>query len=527
MDARETRLPSLIQALLDPIAYPQPTSAVSLIQTHVSYILLTDDFTYKVKKPLNLGFLDFSSLERRSYFCQREVALNRRLCQDLYLGVVPVVEQSGRIVVGGAGEPIEWAVKMRRLPEDRLLTSLLASGTVESDDLVRVAHRLASFYGAAATGPGIDSYGEPDQIQVNTDENFAQLRPFLGKTMKTAQYDVIRRFTESFLRERGDLFAQRIVGHRIRDCHGDLHAGSICFGDDLYIFDCIEFNDRFRYQDALADVAFLAMDLERYGRADLAWHFVNAYRRAAADNAPDGLLGFYKCYRAMVRAKVESYKLNESDFRADEKSSAIAAARGYVDLAFTYAGGMPRPILLATGGLMGSGKTTLAREIAQHFAVVHLSSDMTRKRLAGLGPTEHRLEDFGQGLYSEEFTDNTYAALCDEAEEWLGRGVSVIVDATFSTRRERDRLRDVADRARVPLLLIECVASDDVIRARLARRAHHPGEASDGRLEIFERHRRAFQPFAELPDEQHLTVETTTNPDSLVEVIRQRLMGLS
>lgn len=340
-------LPRLVQDLLEPAAYPHPATDVRLIQTHISYVFLAGDYAYKVKKAIDLGFLDYSTLKRRAYFCRREVELNRRLCPDLYLGVAPIsqTETGARIGREGEtvdGEPVEWCVVMRRLPEDRLLSHLLETGEVTAAQIAAVARELATFHSQAATGGEIDQYGDPARIRVNADENFHQLQPYIDRTITADELARIQNYTDGFLAQNATLFARRIREGRIRDCHGDVHASSVCLTDDVLIFDGIEFNDRFRYGDVAGEVAFLAMDLVYYGRLDLAGTLVSAYRAASGDPLPADLLTFYACYRATVRAKVEGFKLDQDEVSAAEKLTAREAAQAYAKLADTFSSGIPR-----------------------------------------------------------------------------------------------------------------------------------------------------------------------------------------
>ena len=329
-------LPELVQALLDPKAYPDPPQKVELAQTQMSFIFLADDYVYKVKKPVDLGYLDYTTLEKRRFYCQREVELNRRLCPDAYLGVLPVTRHRGHISLGGQGRAVEYAVKMRRLPQEAMMNVLLANGRVSSEMLAGVAAKLAEFHQQAETNATIGTFGGLDAITVNTEENFSQTEKYIGRTISREQYRRIRDYTNRFVKENASLFRRRIADGRIRDCHGDLHAAHICFCDGICIYDCIEFNDRFRYGDVASEVAFLAMDLDRYGRADLSGDFVNAYVARSQDRELLALLDFYKCYRAYVRGKVESFKLDDPHISPEEKTEVLTVARHYFELAESY-----------------------------------------------------------------------------------------------------------------------------------------------------------------------------------------------
>jgi len=330
------QLPEMVQALLDPKAYPDATQGVELAQTQMSFVFLTDKYVYKVKKPVNLGYLDYTTPERRHFYCQREVELNRRLCPDAYLAVVPVTQDKGNILIGGQGEVIEYAVKMRRLPREAMMDVLLASNQVSLEMVGRVARRLAEFHQEAETDANISIFGNLDTIIQNTDENFTQTEKYIGNTITRDRYQHIKAYTESFIRGNILLFHKRLAGGRIRDCHGDLHAAHICFSNGICIYDCIEFNDRFRYCDVASEVAFLAMDLDHYGRADLSRSFVTAYVSKSRDKELSQLLSFYKCYRAYVRGKVESFKLDDPHISDEEKTRVLAVAKSYFELAESY-----------------------------------------------------------------------------------------------------------------------------------------------------------------------------------------------
>ena len=331
--------PALVQALLTSQVYPHRPASIDMVQTQMSFVFLTGDYVYKVKKPVNLGYLDYTTLEKRLHFCRQEVTLNRRLCPDVYLDVVPIVDHNGAILVEREGEIIEYAVKMRQLPLDRTMDNLLKAGRVSADMLGRVARKLAAFHEKAESSQVIARFGDVDTIVVNTDENFTQTEKYIGTTISQNAYDAIKSYTEGFIRENAPLFRQRMADSRIRDCHGDLHAAHVCFTDDICIFDCIEFNDRFRYSDVANEVAFLAMDLDQHGRPDLSGEFVEAYVEASGDSHLLRLLGFYKCYRAYVRGKVESFKLDDPLIPAEDKGRIQDVARRYFELARSYIAG--------------------------------------------------------------------------------------------------------------------------------------------------------------------------------------------
>jgi len=330
------QLPELVKALLDPKAYPHTPQRVELAQTQMSFVFLTEDYVYKVKKPVNLGYLDYTTLDRRSFYCQREVELNRRLCPDIYLGVVPIAREKGDILVDGQGEVIEYAVKMRRLPQEGMMDVLLAQNQVSPEMVSRVARILAEFHQKAETNASINAFGDIDAITQNADENFTQTEKYIGNTIPQEKYQRIKDYTDGFMEKNAPLFHKRIAEGRIRDCHGDLHAAHICFSNDIRIYDCIEFNDRFRYCDVASEVAFLAMDLDHYGQADLSRSFVNAYVAQSQDEELVELLNFYKCYRAYVRGKVESFKLDDPHITQEEKTRVLAIAKRYFELAESY-----------------------------------------------------------------------------------------------------------------------------------------------------------------------------------------------
>jgi len=329
-------LPFEIKALLDPGAYPHRPLKVELVQTQMSLLLLTGDYAYKVKKPVDLGYLDYTTLEKRHHFCHKELELNRRLCADAYLAVVSITEEDGGLCVEGQGMALEYAVKMRQLPRERMLDVLLQRSAVTDGMIEAIARRLAAFHHSARTDPEIASFGGLDVVRQNCEENFTQSEKYIGTSLTSGQYHTIRQYTDSYVNSNAALFHKRAEEGRIRDCHGDLHAAHVCFTDGICIYDCIEFNDRFRYADVASEIAFLAMDLDRYGQTGLSQHLVDCYVGLSSDEELTDILNFYKCYRAYVRGKVESFKLDDPHIPDEEKAKVLIAARRYFELAESY-----------------------------------------------------------------------------------------------------------------------------------------------------------------------------------------------
>lgn len=327
----------LIAALMDPAAYPEPTGRVALIQTHISWVFITDDFAYKAKKPVDLGFLNFTTLRRRHHYLQEELVLNRRLCPEIYLEVLPITAEGDRVRVGGRGHPLEYILKMVRMPQERMMDEVADRGELRRAHVDRIIDRLVPFYEQAATGPRINKYGEPAIIAYNHEENFSRTENLAGELFPRELFEEIRDFARLFLSQHRALFRQRIREGRIRDCHGDLHMKNICLADGVHIFDCIEFNPRFRYGDVAADIDFLAMDLDFHGFRDLSRYFVERF--AATSHDPDliQMLDFYKCYRAYVRGKIHAFTAQDQGQPAETRGQALKTARAYFDLAGEYA----------------------------------------------------------------------------------------------------------------------------------------------------------------------------------------------
>jgi aminoglycoside phosphotransferase family enzyme len=329
---------SLQKALLNPEIYPDHPRTIKFMETHISLLFLTGNHVYKVKKPVDFGFLDFTSLEKRKYFCEQEVKLNRRLSPNIYLGVVRITKEGNRISLEGQGELLEYAVKMKQIPEEFLMDKLLERKQVTPRMIEAVSEKLVKFYFAAETNDLIKSFARPERVKQDTDENFEQTERYLDVTIPGEVYEEVKKRTNDFFRKKDKTFYQRIASDQIRDCHGDLRLEHIFWGEKISIFDCIEFNERFRYTDVAADIAFLSMDLDYHGRQDLSEHFIRAFIGQSGDHELMDVLDFYKCYRAYVRGKVESFRLDDPNIPKEEKEGALKRAQKYFSLAHRYAG---------------------------------------------------------------------------------------------------------------------------------------------------------------------------------------------
>ncbi|OGP91000.1 MAG: hypothetical protein A2157_00530 [Deltaproteobacteria bacterium RBG_16_47_11] len=327
---------SLLKALLDPEIYPDRPPVIKVIETHISLLFLTGNHVYKVKKPVDFGFLDFTTLEKRKFFCEQEVKLNRRLSPAIYLGVVKITKEGNRIHLEGKGEPVEYAVKMKQIPEEKLMDKLLEKKQVTPKMIEAISEKLVQFYFAAETNDVIKSFARPGRVKQDTDENFEQTERYIDVTIPRGVYEEVKNKTNDFFRTNGKIFQQRIASDRIRDCHGDLRLEHIFWGDEISIIDCIEFNQRFRYTDVAADIAFLVMDLDYHGREDLSEGLIRAYVGESGDLELMEVLDFYKCYRAYVRGKVESFRLDDPHIPEGEKKEALKRAQKYFSLAHRY-----------------------------------------------------------------------------------------------------------------------------------------------------------------------------------------------
>jgi len=475
-----------VSFLLNPGSYPCPAGRVRLVQTHSSFVFLGSRFVYKVKKPVNFGFLDFSTLEKRRHFCEREVTLNQRLCPGMYLGVVPISIRRGRFTFGRGNRVVEYAVQMRKLSERFFLDKLVERGLAGQAEFDRVVAVLRRFYEEQHPSAMVEQWGRVDRLKISTDENFRQTEPFVGQTLSRCVLDTLRLFTDGFFSRCAGLFERRVRGGRILDCHGDLRLEHIHLTRrKIQIYDCIEFNDRFRYIDVTNDVGFLAMDLDFAGQWGLARHFVASMAKALRDEEMLLLMDFYKCYRATVRGKVESLHSVAPAAPVVEQAVSAERARRFFQLALHYALTGSEPMVLVVMGRVASGKSTVARRLANELGWRLLSSDRMRKERAGLSLYERTSAAVRGRLYSGRSTELLYEELIGEAESEVMGGRCVMIDATFALRKHRGQLRKLLRSRGVRVMFLELRARDGEVKRRLVAREDAEEEASDARLEDF------------------------------------------
>ncbi len=495
----DTCVPPLIQQMLQPGFYPHGvTEPVHLIQTHVSFVLLTGDYTYKIKKPVNFGFLDYSTLAKRLHFCTQELLMNQRTAPEIYLKVLPII-QTGDSFQFGSNLPaitsaeitVEYVLKMREFPQDSLLLSLLEGGLLTEQLMADLGREVAKFHSRAISNSYIRQFGEVSQIRTAIDNNYLISEKYIGGPQTQTQYQETKDYTDAFIANNPELFNRRIAHNKIRECHGDLHLRNIALWQDkILLFDCIEFNEEFRFVDVMYDVAFTVMDLESRGRRDLGNAFLNTYIEQTGDWEGLQLLPLYLSRQAYVRAKVTSLMLDDPAISTAQKAEISQTAAHYYKLAWQYT--KPRRgKLTLMSGLSGSGKSTAGRYLARRTGAIHIRSDAVRKHLGGIPINERGGED----LYSDEMTAQTYGRLLELGIILADRGWDVILDAKFDRQNLRTDAIDRAQSHGLPLQIIYCTAPIEVLRERLQQRR---GDIADATAELLSSQQAAFQPFTEL-----------------------------
>ncbi|MDT8419464.1 MAG: AAA family ATPase [Desulfuromonadales bacterium] len=511
----------IVQALNDPTFYKHPVQTVEMLESHISWIFLAGEFAYKVKKPVNFGFLDFSTLAKRLHFCHEELRLNRRFAPHLYLSV----EQIGGSIDSlslGADPPLEYAVKMRRFPQACQCDRLLTRHQLDSSQLTAFAEKLAHLHQGAARAAMNEPYGEPEAVLAPMLENFAQIRRHDSAAADADQLPQLETWTRDMYAKCEPLLRQRRAAGYIRECHGDLHLANMAwFEEQPLLFDCLEFNRNLRWIDVINDIAFLVMDLDDRGRPELGWHFLNHYLQRTGDYQGLSLLNFYKVYRAMVRAKVNALRLAQEGLSGTERQQDLRLYRSYLDLALGYIDTRPRRLLL-THGFSGSGKSTFAGALAELSGLLHLQSDRERKRLHNLAAEARSNSPLDSGIYTPAADSATYRRLQQLAETVLDAGHSVIVDATFLKRYQREPFLHLAEKQRVPLLILDFAVTPDELRRRILSRSETRGAISEAGLEVLESQLSRHEPLTERERDLSITVDPRTTPMQIAKRIDRR-----
>jgi aminoglycoside phosphotransferase family enzyme/predicted kinase len=509
---------AVCRAMSDPGFYPHPVSNIERRDTHISTVFLTGKWVYKLKKPLDLGFLDFRDLDDRRRFCEGEIILNRRLSRGVYQEVVKIYQsEDATVSLEKKGRVMEYAVKMRQLPDAASFIERLKKNKVRPMHVSKLGHVLAAFYQQSEGNSRIDHYGQRDVIAFNMEENFQQLEPFIGNILDREKWEFIRHVNRSFFNDHLDLFNRRVQAGRIHDGHGDLRADHIYFYQGIQIIDCIEFNDRFRYGDAAVDLAFLHMDMEHLGFPELSRIFLTAYVDKADDPELYALIDFYAAYRAIVRLKITCLRLKEVE--NSEQHFLTNEIRRYTDQAYQYAIRFSRPTLWILCGLPATGKSSLSRRTANALCTDLFQSDRLRDEIEL--PAQPGVAPFGKGRYRPELRHHLYSHLLARAQEKLKKGRSVILDATFAHRKWRADARQLAADLDTNIIFAECVCNLKTLRTRLKRRETEAG-VSDARLQHLPQLLEDFETINELNADIHFTVNTEQNVhNTLIELLAE------
>ncbi len=518
-------LPEYILSLLRPDAYSHSVKTVELVETHISWVLLTGDYAYKIKKPVNLGFLDFSSLEKRHFYCQEELRLNSRLAPELYLEVVAITGSKQDAKFGGSGAVIEYAVKMRQFPSNLQMDKLLNTGQIQPRHITHLAETIAAFHQQTDIASAESDYGDPQIIYKPVQDNFTLLKELLSEHKQLDRLEKLRQWSHASYEDLKPVFAQRKEAGFIRECHGDLHTANIVVIDNKpTAFDCIEFSPSLRWTDTASDIAFLIMDLQYRGQRTFAWQFLNHYLEISGDYRALQVLRFYLVYRAMVRAKVAAIGASQMPDQSRQYHDAIQSCYDYLKLADTFA--QPdKPILIITCGMSASGKSTLTTPLVAGLSAIRLRSDVERKRLFRQNKNDHNDQkqthpSFNTGIYSPETSRQTYQYLCDQAEMILTSGYPVIIDAAFLNYEQRRLFYQLAQKKRVPFIILHFTAQPDTLRQRISKRVN---DVSDADCSVLEQQLLNWKPLQDNEQPYVIAIDTESpfDPGQIIYRIKQ------
>lgn len=516
----------LIQSLANPACYPHAVESVKVIETHISYVLLTGSYAYKIKKPLNLGFLDFSTLEKRLFYCNEELRLNRRLAPRIYLEVVPISGPADRPQVGGTAQAMEYAVKMVQFSQDGMLDALLQQDRLPAQRIDELAGIMAAFHETLAPAEADSTYGSLETVRGFAVQNFDQIHAVRRDALDVSLVSSLREWTESELDLRKEDIQERRSGGFVRECHGDLHLGNVALMDgSIVVFDCIEFNPGLRWIDVMNEAAFMTMDLQARQRGDYSARLLNRYLEVTGDYGGMALFRFYLVYRAMVRAKVNWIRSHQDHMENAVRAQASEKYHRYLRLAQRYLG-HPAPALIITHGLSGSGKTTFTQPVLEALGAIRIRSDIERKRLFQLPPEARTRAGIDAGIYSAGAGDRTYRRLADLAGVCLRAGWPVIVDAAFLERQRRDRFRRLAEEYDVPFLILDFRAGETALKARVLARSEAASDASEADLAVLQHQIARYEPLSDDEAAGTLGIDTESmSGDAAAVQVQKRLAG--
>lgn len=515
----------LIYALTQATNYPHECNDIEVLETHISWVILTGKFAYKIKKPVDFGFLNFTSLSLRKRYCEAELTLNARSAPDLYLGLVPIYGSHHAPSLNGEGPVLEYAIKMKQFGKGQLFKELHLSGLLTFEHIDALAEQVSEFHADVRSADKLSTYGTPDQVYGPMRQNFEQIRTLISDKAQLNQLAQLEVWTESTFERLRPLLSQRKDTGFVRESHGDMHMGNITlFKRRVTLFDCIEFNEDFRWIDVISDIAFLVMDFEAHDLPHYANRFLNLYLEYTGDYAGLKLLSFYKAYRAVVRAKIALLSQLSPDISAAQKDQFMQQYEQYINLAESYSA-LPNRFVLIMNGVSGTGKSTIALRLVDRLGPIRIRSDVERKRLYGIAVNEHPGPHDAKLIYNENATQKTYSILTALSAEILDSGLSVIIDATNLRQWQRDVIQVVANERGVPVCIALCESSMSVIQEWIQKRSIEGGDASDADLNVVFKQIKTLEPLNEEELKQTITIHSSILEETnmLVSKIKQRL----
>jgi len=511
--------PAFIQAMLKPEFYEHAVDYCQLIETHISWVILTGEFVYKIKKPVDFGFLDFSTLEKRKFYCEEELRLNRRLAENLYLNVIPLTGSPDEPILKGEGKAFEYVVKMLPFSQEMQLDHVLARNELKPDMIDSIAYLIADFHQHIDKANNTSNFGIPESVYQPTEENFIQIREKVTNQKQLQLLSALEQWSNDTFDHIKNILSERKHNGFIRECHGDLHLRNIAWYENKPLaFDCLEFNANFRWIDVMSEIAFLVMDLDDHKQPELAQRFLNQYLEISGDYDGCRVLRYYLVYRAMVRAKVAAIRSHQSGISQQETNEANKEFNSYLELALTYTK-QQAPFIIITRGMSASGKSTITQALLEKVGAIRIRSDRERKRLFNIKPNQNSHANAGQGIYDAEATQKTYHKLLALTETIIDGGFPVIIDATFSKPEQRQLFKDLATKKHVRYIILEFSATHETLKQRIRNRKN---DVSDADITILENQIKKWNPLEpnEMADSNIINTEESVDMADLIKQLK-------